>query len=70
MKNESRLPEEKYYMRGHRAFLNFTQNEECAMKKNARIILHVVLACYCFWMLAIICDEYFIASIHIFCQST
>jgi hypothetical protein len=45
------------------------QNHVAMFKKKIRIVLHVVLACYCFWMLAIICDEYFIASIHVFCQS-
>lgn len=67
--NES-LPEEdgsSYYMRMPQAILNFTQHEQ--LKKNGRLVMHVVLSCYCFWMLAIICDEYFIASIHIFCQS-
>lgn len=37
--------------------------------RNIRIIGHVLVACYCFWMLAIICDEYFLASIHVFCDS-
>lgn len=31
--------------------------------------LHVLLSCYCFWMLALVCDEYFIASIDILCKS-
>lgn len=60
------LPEDDvnfYYMR----LLNFTQYEQ--VRKNGRLVMHVVLSCYCFWMLAIICDEYFIVSIHIFCQS-
>ena len=47
------------------------QNGTDAVKKNSsRIIAHVLVSCYCFWMLAIICDEYFIASIHVFCHST
>lgn len=77
--NKSHLPEEKdfnYIMRGQQqAFLNLTHDEFNQQKQNMiqnekkiRIVIHVVLACYCFWMLAIICDEYFIASIHIFCQ--
>lgn len=63
--NES-LPEDDgrfYYMK----IRNFTQHEQ--MKKNGRLVMHMVLSCYCFWMLAIICDEYFIASIQVFCQS-
>jgi hypothetical protein len=38
-------------------------------KQYDRIFVHVVLSLYCFWMLAILCEEYFIASIHIFCNS-
>lgn len=62
--NES-VPEDDgiYYM----WIRNFTQHEQ--LRKNGRIVMHVVLSCYCFWMLAIICDEYFIVSIQIFCQS-
>lgn len=46
------------------------QNSTDAVKKNSsRIIAHVLVSCYCFWMLAIICDEYFMASIHVFCHS-
>lgn len=37
--------------------------------KNGRIVLHVLASCYCFLMLAIICDEYFIGSIQVLCQS-
>lgn len=67
--NES-LPDDNgsfYYIGMPQAILYFTQHEQ--LKKNGRLVMHVVLSCYCFWMLAIICDEYFIASIHIFCQS-
>lgn len=31
--------------------------------------MHVLLSCYCFWMLALVCDEYFISSIDIICKS-
>jgi len=48
----------------------FTVRTGGADRKTGRIVLHVLLSCYCFWLLAIICDEYFIASIEIFCQST
>lgn len=37
--------------------------------KSARMALHGLIACYIFWMLAIICDEYFVPSIEILCQS-
>lgn len=39
------------------------------LEKNGRIALHVLASCYCFLMLAVICDEYFIGSIEIMCQS-
>lgn len=32
-------------------------------------VARVLASCYCFWMLAIICDEYFIGSIDVICQS-
>lgn len=37
--------------------------------KNSRIAMHVLASCYCFLMLAVICDEYFIGSIEVLCQS-
>lgn len=33
------------------------------------MMIKVLVSCYCFWMLAIICDEYFIGSIDMLCQS-
>lgn len=39
-------------------------------KKTGRIVMHVVVSCYCFLMLAVICDEYFFGSIEILCQSS
>lgn len=48
--------------------LNMSIRGYDVVRRNSRIIAHVLVACYCFWMLAIICDEYFMASIHIFCQ--
>lgn len=39
------------------------------MNKNGLFLIHTILACYCFWMLAIILDEYFLVSIEIICQS-
>lgn len=37
--------------------------------KAIHMILHGLVASYIFWMLAIICDEYFIKAIEILCQS-
>lgn len=39
------------------------------LKKNGWIVLHVLASCYCFLMLAVVCDEYFIGSIEVLCQS-
>ena len=66
-------PEESSHY-GSQAVLKLAINESIrsgadAVKKNSRIIAHVLVSCYCFWMLAIICDEYFMASIHVFCHS-
>ena len=67
-------PEEMNYD-GSQAVLELGINESVqngtnAVKKNSsRIIAHVLVSCYCFWMLAIICDEYFMASIHVSCHS-
>lgn len=38
-------------------------------KNGIRIAFRVLISCYCFWTLAVICDEYFIGSIEILCQS-
>lgn len=48
--------------------LNMSIRGYDVVRRNSGIIAHVLVACYCFWMLAIICDEYFMASIHIFFQ--
>ncbi|CAH1717086.1 unnamed protein product [Chironomus riparius] len=66
-------PEELNYY-GSQAVLELAiyesvQNGTNAVKKSSsRIIAHILVSCYCFWMLAIICDEYFMASIHVFCH--
>jgi hypothetical protein len=39
-----------------------------AERKSGWIVLHVLLSFYCFWLLAIVCDEYFISSIEILCN--
>jgi len=33
------------------------------------IIVHILLACYCFWLLAIVCDDYFVPAIDTLCES-
>lgn len=40
-----------------------------AVRKAFRVVGNVVVSCYCFLMLAILCDEYFIGSIEILCKS-
>lgn len=36
---------------------------------HGRISLQIIASCYCFLMLAIICDEYFIGCVEVLCQS-
>lgn len=53
------------------ANLNLTPSVLLQNKKlrdGGRIVIHVLSSCYCFLMLAIICDEYFIGSIEILCS--
>lgn len=37
-------------------------------RKQGWIILHILLACYCFWFLASICDDYFVPAIQSICS--
>lgn len=37
-------------------------------RKQGWIIIHIALACYCFWFLAIICDDYFVPAIQSICS--
>lgn len=37
-------------------------------RKHGWIIVHVLLACYCFWFLASICDDYFVPAIQSICS--
>nr|CAI5827521.1 unnamed protein product [Callosobruchus analis] len=37
-------------------------------RKHGWILLHCVLACYCFTLLAIVCDDYFVPAIKKFCD--
>lgn len=39
-----------------------------AERKQGWIIIHILLACYCFWFLASICDDYFVPSIQSICS--
>lgn len=45
---------------------DLTRSEK--IRGGGRIVIHVLMSCYCFLMLAIICDEYFIGSIEILCS--
>lgn len=69
--NTTRLPNE-----------NITQQENCTppaidefpsdgfnreQRKNGVILIHIIIACYCFWMLAAICDDYFVPAIEKMC---
>lgn len=36
-------------------------------RQHGWIFLHCIIACYCFWLLAIICDDYFVPSIGLLC---
>ncbi|XP_055845379.1 sodium/potassium/calcium exchanger 4-like [Episyrphus balteatus] len=36
-------------------------------RKNGCIVIHVLLVCYCFWFLAVICDDYFVPAIEQMC---
>ncbi|KAJ6636772.1 Sodium/potassium/calcium exchanger 5 [Pseudolycoriella hygida] len=36
-------------------------------RRHGWIALHIIIACYCFWLLAVVCDEYFVPAIGIMC---
>lgn len=38
-------------------------------RRGGWITLHILFACYCFWFLAIICDDYFVPAIESMCAS-
>lgn len=46
-------------------FDGFTRQE----RQRGWIVLHVVTACYCFWLLAIVCDDYFVPAMDVMCAS-
>lgn len=37
-------------------------------RQSGWIVIHVLLACYCFWLLATICDDYFVPAIETICS--
>lgn len=43
----------------------FTREE----RKHGWITVHLLIACYCFWLLAIVCDDYFVPAIELMCKS-
>lgn len=40
-----------------------------SQRKHGAVAIHIFLACYCFWLLAVICDDYFVPSIEVMCFS-
>lgn len=38
-------------------------------RRHGWIALHILIACYCFWLLAIVCDDYFVPAIGVMCFS-
>lgn len=42
----------------------FTRDE----RKQGWIAIHILIACYCFWFLASICDDYFVPAIQSICS--
>lgn len=39
-----------------------------AERKQGWVIIHLLIACYCFWFLATICDDYFVPAIENICN--
>lgn len=37
-------------------------------RKHGWITVHLLIACYCFWLLAIVCDDYFVPAIELMCK--
>lgn len=38
-----------------------------SQRRHGWIVLHIALACYCFWLLAIVCDDYFVPAMESMC---
>lgn len=37
-------------------------------RRHGWIVVHLIIACYCFWLLAIVCDDYFVPAIELMCK--
>ncbi|XP_055601044.1 sodium/potassium/calcium exchanger 3-like [Uranotaenia lowii] len=37
-------------------------------RRHGWIAVHILIACYCFWLLAIVCDDYFVPVIELLCK--
>lgn len=40
-----------------------------AQRQRGWFMLHIALSCYCFWLLAIVCDDYFVPAMESMCSS-
>lgn len=38
-------------------------------RRSGWIVIHALIACYCFWLIAIVCDDYFVPVIDSLCES-
>lgn len=38
-------------------------------RRSGWIVVHVLIACYAFWLIAIVCDDYFVPVIDSLCES-
>lgn len=38
-------------------------------RRSGWIAIHALIACYCFWLIAIVCDDYFVPVIDSLCES-
>lgn len=38
-------------------------------RQSGWIAIHALIACYCFWLIAIVCDDYFVPVIDSLCES-
>lgn len=38
-------------------------------RQHGLIVMHLLVACYCFWLLAVVCDDYFVPVIEMMCLS-
>lgn len=37
-------------------------------RRHGWVALHILMSCYCFWLLAIVCDDYFVPAMESMCQ--